>query len=494
MRESQLKEMQDPCHLGLRKSLRKSSHEGYTDQDSMGKMRSIPVLLAYGLAVWAGYLSLVEGLRLLNPWPIDYDSFYYFIELRSYLETGHSYYGNLPFIVGVMAAIVKVFSCSMQAAYGVLFLGSFFVFVGSVSVLAWNSSRLWISPLILFVGSSSQTLFLMHYGYLKQAVAMALVALSLCAYRVFIGFRHVFLKTVLGVCVLALLVISAFIHKFAGVVGILILASLPPKSFQPYIYAAIFVLMGVILMTWGNSFSNFSIPDHFWWPSAWIRYRERGYMSPFEFYEIYVISFASLFLLWKFRTEKPKKLFFWALLSLLLLIPIWDGFIWRAARSAFWLIALTIALWKWLEGVSEPRRAISQKFILSLSFIYMGLILFLPKEPHFLGPAMPLESIERNAKALKAWIPEDAFILAEHGHQYRLTYFLNRRAGRVLSTGPWREDQVFLLECRNPKDACVVAETFREDSVESLKCLSLDETWQITRAKIPFDRPPNLCP
>ncbi|MDB5037009.1 MAG: hypothetical protein JWQ35_537, partial [Bacteriovoracaceae bacterium] len=149
-----------------------------------------------------------------NKWPVEYNSFYYLVELREYASTGSGYYSPfLPFFF-VLSKIQHFFGLSDIETYNSVVIASFLIFAGALAAMSYDKKRPFVAPAMIFILLSSRMIFFAHYSYLKQAAGVAFFAS-------YLGFVHLAktvdrrsIKNILfGFAFFSIVIASAF-HKF----------------------------------------------------------------------------------------------------------------------------------------------------------------------------------------------------------------------------------------------------------------------------------------
>ncbi len=189
---------------------------------------------------------------LTQSWPLDLDGFYYLQELQSRSRFGQGYYHDHSVFFWLFAQLHNVFNLSHMGTYQVWVLGSTALMSLGLFGLAWPvaSPQLkegslfgrpfwqWASALMLSIWPwVSDISWYLHYGYLKQSAAWALLccAAPLWLHGVWhvdlhlLGAKHdsklerLFCLPWFGYVSIVILLLAASLHASATVVACFIL-------------------------------------------------------------------------------------------------------------------------------------------------------------------------------------------------------------------------------------------------------------------------------
>ena len=399
----------------------KSQTKSQTIQKTLGALAiAVGCFRFYQMSSW-----LFQGR-----WPLDYDGFYYLVELKHRLETSSGYYTASfhPFF-SVVTWILRIGGWSPAQAYPWLVWIAFVLFgFGLLRPFIKKNFAICSFLFLLFFGSHYA--FFGFYGFLKQGWGMAMVSLG-GAFSVFAFAFHPSSALCAGV---------AFFRE---------------RKMSPPVLAGLGAL--TLFLSW-KLFPSIS----FFNPFTFLTTHQ---LSASEFFEVLFLFFIVLGSLVFLRGKSDSWMKFFGVLSLVGFLPFWGAESWRMLITSF-LISL-VFIRRFMEKYSTQVEIFVPKFLVAL---LLGVMVF-PAEIHPLGPTLLVEPIEEMAPALKAWIPPHSFILAPHGLQFRLTYFLDRSSGQTLPSH-FNAASTPLFELHRVEN---------RENCRYPQCVSLTEHWEIFR-------------
>ena len=447
----------------------------------------------YVVAVLLGLLCVYIALErwqwlASHRYPLDYDGFYYLQELSHRLANGTGYYhGFSPFFRG-LADLARLFDLTPATTLNVWVWGSLLLLSVGFGLIGRSGRWWWLSPALALLVWLSDTLFYLHYGFLRQAGAFAMLVTGLALFR-----THPPQRAGTGVLNraggLVLIVIAAVFHLFAGLVGLIfVLFDREMGNWRwrigmalPLLAASVYFLIPKV----GPLAAGLTIAAR----PAWEAARLAGQITPFETAEFWIYAAAGAGLAVVGVLNRRRSPLFWALVALfvLMVLPVWSqetgGFAYRLIRTAPSVLFLALAVGL---GYAPAGEAGDRPFLPGLLGGVLAAVLvarlLLPVSLHPIGPSMAPETLERHGPLLKAWIPEGTFVQAPHGIQFRVTYFLGRPTARELPQGFKAEEQTYYIVGPEPPAgfACPDITTVAEAS-PGLQCLRLDPWWYVWR-------------
>lgn len=422
--------------------------------------------------------------------PLDYDGFYYLQELTYRLNQGTGYYHGFSPFFRALTDLARLFDLTPATTLNVWVWGSLLLLsVGFVLLIGRSGTWWWLSPALAVLVWLSDTLFYLHYGFLRQAGAFALLVTGLALFRSHPA-QWAGTEVLNRAAGFVLIVIAAVFHLFAGLVGLL------------------FVLFDKEMGNWrwriGTALPLFAASVYFLIPKAgplaagltiaakpaWEAARLAGQITPFETAEFWIYAAAGAGLTAVGALKRSRSPLFWALVALfaLMVLPVWSqemgGFAYRLIRSAPWalFLALAVGLGDAPADEAKDRRPFLPVLLVGVLAAVLMARLLLPASTRPIGPSMAPETLERHGPLLKAWIPKGTFVQAPHGIQFRVTYFLGRPSARDLSQGLKEKEHNYYIIGPEPP-AGLACPDITADTVASpgLRCLRLDPWWCVWR-------------
>lgn len=394
------------------------------------------------------------------------DSFFYLQEFKSRLQDGHGYYVQYSFFFWFWSQIARITALNEVSLYNLIFISSLLIICSSVLIRTCRSNSLLVSLGLIYIFLSSDLLFYRHYAFLKQGFAVSLLLLGLS------------LRNVWG---LILVIFASLTHIFACAIAIVFLfvfslSRIWKKSFAiPAIFFCL-IFLGIYLHF--NPKELFQINN--FQSSGWWGLCRFFKCSQYEVAEFIIATF-SLFIiaicLLQFIPFAGLKVFLAGfLLCIFLNMPIWTkngDMLYRLSASSYWIYLLCLT-----EAYSNKLKSLNYVLVL-LVICYACCFNFLERKPYSANK-LPFSIINQNKQILKAWIPEDSFILAEHGLEFPMTYFIGRKSADKIPS----EDKVskyfqirynlsdseYLEKCSKFADL-----SHAKDS----KCVEIDSRWAI---------------
>ncbi len=449
--------------------------------------RADNLLTAFFLLLGAcAFIARIDWLSKRR-YPLDYDGFYYLQELASRQLDGKGYYhqGFHPFF-STVSSIGSLFRLEPLQTLHLSILVSLLLFAVALALLAWNTNRRFPAAALFALALQSEPLFYLHYGYTKQGLGTALAAcgFALLLFHDFRASRPDRLSFAGLICIC----LGAVTHLFAGVLAaVLLYLKLWERegSRRPVAASAGLLLSGVIALALYSRgvFSGLRLESQLAWEWAY----SKGWLSSLEVnqYRYYALLGCSVILAAAVSALRSRMFWGLALLWLFLTAPIWRTLGGVCQR---WLISGVPVLLLMASAAFAGLRRRPPFETPSCRIVFSGILLIGALMPSMLsssarpvGPGIPAALFEKNAAILKRWIPESAAVVAPHGIQFQVSYFLKRTAARTapLHLGPL---QLFEIRRRTAGDCCASLDGATEIPLDA-GCAALDRFWVITRRR-----------
>lgn len=408
---------------------------------------------------------------LRQEYPLDFDGFYYLQEFRSRIEGGHSYFGTTNPYFFITTGVGRLIGAAPMQIYNYSVIGSYLLFLLALGLCSFNKEICSPAAVLVSAATRSDAIFYLFYGYLKQGFALAMFTLGLALFKL-VGTKSAG-RAVAG----AALLLAAVVHLFAAAALVAVgsaALSLRTKRFPFVLLCSFAVILG---LTAAAIFAGKSFIGELTWTGGfpWQQAAKRNWISQYEQFE-YPIYFTTALLISLAAISYPLRLpVVMFLLVLLLSAPIWreGGTAWYrflVSSPAIWFIGLSAFI---LQPV--PLRVVKSWAISGAILLSYGAALItcgpLPMEGRRIGPAMKPELLSMSASLFRHWLPENAFIKAPHGIQYRVAYFLERRSAREFPIDQ-SEVELFELSTAPPQMAdCIILEDRRDESTANCAAL-----------------------
>jgi len=456
--------------------------------------KSILFCVSLALCVYGAYTYLIAVRALLAPtWPIEYDSFYYLLELRRYAESGTGFFTrHLPFFY-FFGKISAVLGWNELQTFRFIVVGSTLAFIGALFALAFDRKRPYAAFLIAYLAFSSKILFYAHYGFLKQAVGMGAFAAFLAFFvRARLGHRP-WIRICCLAAALCFGVLAALFHKSTGfLVLIFSFFMLRPEFWSRFKSksnwtkrAALAIGVFAVLFVFLCLQRRLDLKQFFtvMWPPDWYGYWIHHVISPREFGEYVsyplcatVMAVALISLRGKWEEPHLALLIFWGLAFFF-----FTENAWRFGLTSAWIFFIALALFQRVpesDGL-PPRDLVLKGYVVLFALGSLAL----SDKPRAVGPGMDVELIPRNREWLVKWIPPTATVVAPHGVEFRVTYFLGLDAVQDM---PARTDGRPLYRItggqkRTP--TCIDNPGSFKGDWQTVDCAVLDSWWRILRIR-----------
>ncbi|NMC61963.1 MAG: hypothetical protein GYA55_02215 [SAR324 cluster bacterium] len=407
-----------------------------------------------------------------NPYPLDYDAFYYLTEIKHRIEFGEGYYTHNSLFFFIISALVKISGVNVIDGYYLAVIGALALFACSLYMLQVKETKSLFAlafPALVF---NSDALFYLHYGFLKQVWGMAIFTLSLALFAH--ASRIECWRGILRASALAAFTFSCIFHLSSAVIGLFSATSYlifrgKWKLFAPLLIVAV----GIFLLHWSANTKPVleSFQPYFNLPWRWAM--AHGWMNSFEYAEYSTYFIASILFVLLTKSFSRTQAFVAMLPYLISILPLWsDEFAFRyrlmISSTSLFFLCLSITLGK--ACIHERKITISWLIV-----ILCGSRLFFEPGIHKIGPGMPVESLSSNVEKLDRYLPKDAFIVAPHGIQFRITYFLNRPSARRLPKN-FPTAKIFFLD-ENSSVNCLPISSLNNRTSDEVDCVRLDAKW-----------------
>lgn len=407
------------------------------------------------------------------------DVFFYLQEFRSWLSGTFYYAPHSPFFF-LVTSVGKFLGANEHELFLTTGLLSLTLLSLALTVASFRRETWWYAPLVILIPWSSEILFFRSFAYLKQSLSLsvfllggAIVARTLAAP----GGSH----WRMGFVGYAFILLGMSLHKFTALLGLGTLAiyfSLGLSTKKRNILWLGGLTLGMLLLVVGPT----PIVSSNAWQSNGLR-NACAYMncSSFEWMEFLLALFLSsvAVLFCSREAHRGSRL----LLSLagmyfILNLPIWnkeEGYAFRLATAS---VGLAYLIGCALMGTCTHRRVregLALTTLFAFAFSPFGLT-----RKSYDAPRAAYVELERYRSQLKDWIPADSFVLASHGQQFAVTYFLERASAREYPKEA--PDSLFSLgESTRFPTACTDLRSFSGKVPEMASCVRLTETLYIER-------------
>jgi len=443
------------------------------------KLDKVFAIIFAAVSLLALWLIAVDRLNWLFSfqYPTSTDGFFYLQEFKERLE-GRSYYSPYSAFFTFAGVIGRLSNVNPPQLFNLIFILGLSSFSLGIIIFAKEAKAVWLSPALVAMLWGSDILFFRHYAFLKQGFSLGVLVLGLSLIYPYVLKRRIKFQSreIAGV---ALIIFASLCHVFAAGLVLLffiVTSNLSKIKAAPFLILLIFAgsLLAFLILQPKFYFRNPFITWHF----AWYAACEFANCSPKEWFEFEIGSAYVLALLLLgifFRSFKPL---FWALLVAVLILnaPFWteEGHMsYRLAFSSFWVLVLII--------LTGPMEALNIQNKASFSLLLVFLILSVGMGRRFetkpyQGNNALINELSSNADKLKKWLPEDAVVIAEHGMQFRISYFLDRKSiQRFPGTG--KIPSYFQLKKSFSNSNCSELEHIHTGQV--INCVLLGSGWRI---------------
>ncbi len=419
--------------------------------------------------------------------PMDWDGFYYLQEISYRLSHHQGYYHSFSVFFSWAEWMARLFHLTPLTAFNTIFIFSLLIFAFSIGWLALTATSSWKESFYLFLAAfHSNILLYFHFGFLKQASAMALgtlaIAILTCRPKssVYLHFRWLMSA--------ALMILAVLIHPFAIVLSVAYLAFFNLKAcsnISRYGYIVLGLGLGILSFSYGAYFYTklsillstckiqpFLISWNWLRDLHWINYVE--YME----YWIYFVFSIAVISISVFIQEKKRIVILWAV-YLFMILPVWNqewgGFAVRLTRSSPWIFYLSfVSSLGLFESVSLKIRLL-KIFNRVYMFALIGVLILWGKGNHSFGPPINVKTVIKYQSLLKDWFGENAFVKTIHGVQYIMTYHIGCSSAREFPNNLDTYKKIFVMDNRQPDSLMAYPlDRFTDSIPDSVRCVLMD--------------------
>jgi hypothetical protein len=424
-------------------------------------------------------IATVLNVRLSWLFSKDYpnatDGFYYLQELKYRAQHGRGYYDNFSIFFGFWSLAASLTGLATIQMYNFIFLSGLFLFCLSLIVYLRNRTPYWVIFSLIYIFLASDLLFYRQYAFLKQGFAVSLIFFGLAVYNNAGTDKERMIRRITG---LVLILFGSLMHVYAAAIALVFLIFLIGRQIEAKgLYAIVLILVSgfIAYYLYFNPKEIFEInrlSNAGWWGSCKILDCSRYEWFEFQVYTLSVWFFLTV-LVFSGRLL-DCRLFLAALVFYIILnLPVWTirgDMMHRLSFAAIWVLYIGFA-----DILVKQYKFINAYMAIWLFAVVCCFNLSVKKP--YNASKIPFHILEENSAILKQWIPEDGFILAEHGYQFPLTYFLDRRSSANMPRNEQIKSYYQLrsntqigtsLTCPNP-DALL------HDN--QARCVALDSNW-----------------
>lgn len=446
---------------------------------------------ALSFSAFCGLLLVVHArLNWLfaKRYPNSTDGFYYLQEFKQRIFSGRPYYTARSVFFSLWSELARLLNLTPVDLYNVIFISSLLFVCIALRIYIDRPVYDWRVLTACFVFLASDLLFYRHYAFLKQGFAMSVFLLGLSFLRK-AGRLQLTARRAASVVGIFLLVLASATHILAGIFSLvfLIFLFLPDRRQWLVLIPAAGGITALLLLNYTSRsiFALNSVTEFSWWGTCKILQCSQLEWAEFGAYSALLVLVSCI---WLFVKRPAQWRFPVSALILIIILnaPLWTregDMLQRLAVSSCWLLLVVMA-----EAVARNRKipadetAPAQFILIALAiFIAFGYSTF-GRKP-YAGFKLNPELLENHKKTLKDWIPENAFVLAEHGLQFQVSYFLDRSSAFRLPSGAVTQGKRFYLRKSEGFTTCPGVNELKQAA--GAACVSLDETWSI----FDLDRP-----
>lgn len=418
-------------------------------------------------------------------YPRSTGSYFYLNEIRAYLETGKGYYRSYSSFFWLVSLPGRIFGVDELTIYYAAICCSLLFFGAAAAVLAYSRRTRVVLPFLLALPWLSDVIFFRHFAFLEQAFSVSLLFLSFALVYRLRGEDTRFVRIVRGLAV----VVSLFcmsMHMFTAALGALMFAAVAPFDFMKddvrywsLVFALFFIPLAAIL---GDKVVLQLIPAEF--APTWASNCDSQNCSAFEIYEFRLFALIYLVILIITLQQKVRSALLTFLLTawLIFSIPIWNeqtDMAYRLAQATPWLVLLALAL--------LCRKAKSPMVtVLVIPVVVFGIAagsFLLPRTRYDLINS-DFDVIRKNAVLLSKWVPKDAIVVAPHGMQFVVSYYLRNAALKRLDQQDSSRTVYRIMRLRaNKSRRCPDISLLQDEQPGEVNCLQLSPHIRIQRIK-----------
>ncbi len=445
-------------------------------------------LTALILVSIATVLNIRIDWLLSKEYPNSTDGFYYLQEFKYRLLTGSGYYVKSSVFFTIWTYIGSLFNLNELQIHNLIFISSLILFSAAILIHVSQFNQIkrfyfWPAIAIIYLYFSSDLLFYRHYAFLKQGFAVSLFFFGLVIFA-----RENFTSRFLSYAGLALVFLASMMHIFAAGLASIYLLIIFSKQLKNRKFVILVLCCSFLYLLYNLYFhpkflfSLNPISESGWWETCKILRCSEYETSEFYNYSVFLIlAIVSAAFYPQIRNSRITLASLFVIL--LLNAPIWSyqgDMMIRLSVSSVWLFYILIC------DLAKTRISIIQFLVIfcviSSFLCYKNTV----KKP-YLSNRLPYNNLSKYNNAIKQWIDAESFILADHGYQFVLTYFLDRKSSdkfpktekisnyyELTTQDPYSPDS---LNC-----VSVLGKRFMSShTLDSLNCISIDNEWNILK-------------
>lgn len=440
-----------------------------------------PLVFLLGLVI--AFLAVDFRIAwLINlEFPVSTDGYFYLKELAHRREYGVGYYTSYSPFFWILGSLSRLFSLSELIVFNSTVIISLLVFVGSLAIPVVRAGHWSFAPLLIAAVFSSDLLFFRHYGFPQQSLGAAIVLLGtsiiLCSKA-----RSPQIITLS----LTLALIGATFHLFAAALFLLLWTALAIRYLSSFALRLALVLTSFIAVAGLVYLADRPILtlEALQWRTSWQLFCVNRGCSRSEWIEFVSITAAciSLILLALIphgRLQQKSFPLLLALAAILLFSPIWSNTGNMNERLAFgavwlgWFSALVLLCAA--PGISLARFDSLPALILGLGLLVANFSERRLPQVSLIEPAI----LQENRHTINSWLGPTPLIVAPHGIQFQLTYFLAVPAQNSYPKNETDQQLYYLSSVKRPKKSCVSV----QDIELSDNCARIPPLWQLKRVR-----------
>ena len=429
-----------------------------------------------------GYLFLLQDkFKLLaeSRYPDDIDAFYYLQELSHWVQFQKGYYSNFSFFY-ITSKLGAPFVTDERQLYYLISYSSLFMLSFAFALFFFNRRAYFLLPAVLSFPWLSEVIYSLHNSFLRQAFSVSIFILGFVLYLTCKNNSNKFIYKTIALLTIFL---SASMHMFTAYLAGLILLfdllfshiGLSKKSWA--ISILLLTALTIMYLSGKGVLTIWPLYPEFGWQRVcrigWCRESEMNdliYQTLIWF--VLIISAIKLKIQsWPFLATA----FVWLFLNL----PIWNlqsGMADRLGFGASWVLFLSIFCFY------NACRNKKFKHLLIVT-VYLGFVIlyFLKPKVIYAKSSLPRLEFKEKSEILLNWIPDNSFILAPHGSQFAVTYFLGIQSANKMIFKRNIKNIYKVLRIKNNEDECIDLAK-EEDLISSdIKCILLNKYYAIKR-------------
>ena len=454
-------------------------------------IKLLDLLAAIALLTLAGAVSLERWEWMAKEaFPLDYGGFYYLQEIKHRLDTGTGYYEKFSVFFSAAASLAKVLPCSdVSFLYAVIWSSILVLAAGIAAGVSLKRNSLSLSAVLFYLVWRSDSIFIAHYAYPRQAWAMAVLAVSIALLlHAQAAAERKWLQN-LGI---ALLLVSALFHLFAGVLALILAFVLGWPTIKIGKRATQLLCAGLCLIAAVRLFAQpkFILENIVWNTQAvWNWAYDLFWISRLQRVEYISYFCAACCFIAIGLASAEKRIRYWILwgVFLVLTLPIWKQefgqYAFRFLRCSSWVFFIAAMLSLSQPGTKKIQEICGKLVIVALLPVIVFFRQTLEDRPQAIGPGVPAAPFADLKDPVKDWLAQDAFVLAPHGMQFRVSYFWDCASATELP-----RDKVFSAYYRvgfgaPPHKNCLAAQFAASTESHQVDCLYLGERLFIWKMK-----------